>query len=1051
VAAAKRKAKNNVSLKFNERLILNQYMLSLLEVKSLESLAKAMNGPEMEGLDEDNVSGFYRYLAQRLFERQNLSNDTLLQYDQNIIRHTLAISEKRDRPVVWKYFQYLSLLFTEMYLDRYFRDPKALLEGLNERVQMFNADKSKKDRVDEYILSDLRKLAFWNATGSGKTLIMHVNILQYLHYLRLYSREKELNRIILLTPNEGLSNQHHDEFKLSSLNSRLFRKDGWGGADFSNVVDIIDIHKLREDSGEKTVAVDSFEGNNLVLVDEGHRGSSGLEWKARRDKLCEQGFSFEYSATFGQAMKAAKNRDLEQEYAKCILFDYSYRYFYNDGYGKDYRIFNLVDDSNEDIRRLYLVAGLLSFYQQQRLFEDQKQSFAPFLLEKPLMVFVGGSVTKSASKKDKTDTIDILLFLADFVKDEKKSIQMLDRLISGRPGLLDEKEREIFANSFTYLIERRISGKELFNDILRVVFNTPVSGGLLHVENLKGIDGEVGLRVGDSELFGVINIGEDAAFCRLCEKYPQLVVTDREFSESLFKGINDKDSSINVLIGSRKFTEGWNSWRVSTMGLMNIGRTEGTQIIQLFGRGVRLKGYGYSLKRSKCMDLPKSKIPENIQLLETLNVFGVRADYMQQFREILKDEGLPIEQERIDFVLPVIKSLESKKLKTLRLREGLNFKKDGPKPTLDLPNEYLLKNKVVLNWYPKIQAMKSPSVTAGSEHVAILEEGRLTKNHIAFMNLDEIYFELQRYKNDRAWYNLNLPRTVIKQLLLMGDWYTLYIPPHELEFTSFDRVQQWEEIAILLLQKYCSRYYKHCKDEWEREYLEYHILDEYDTNVFEQYHFSVEESESDIIASLNQLKDLIADGTLNDFSFGNLEALCFSCHLYQPLVHFRGESIKVVPVHLNEGERDFVVDLRQFYKENTDFFSDKELYLLRNLTRGKGIGFFEAGNFYPDFIMWLLVEDRQYITFVDPKGIRNLQGMTDPKIAFYKTIKDVERRLGDPNMVLSSFIISRTPLRDVSWWGDGMTKEEFEGCHVLFPVEDGKVHIKKMIDMILSE
>ena len=53
------------------------------------------------------------------------------------------------------------------------------------------------------------------------------------------------------------------------------------------------------------------------------------------------------------------------------------------------------------------------------------------------------------------------------------------------------------------------------------------------------------------------------------------------------------------LIGSKKFTEGWSSWRVCTLGLMNIGKKEGSQIIQLFGRGVRLKGYNFSLKRSR--------------------------------------------------------------------------------------------------------------------------------------------------------------------------------------------------------------------------------------------------------------------------------------------------------------------------------------------------------------------------------------------------------------------------------------------------------------------
>ena len=87
---------------------------------------------------------------------------------------------------------------------------------------------------------------------------------------------------------------------------------------FEKFIEIIDIHKLREDMGEKTVAIDAFEGKNLVLVDEGHRGASGKEtgwWMQARNRLCEHGFSFEYSAMFGQAMKASGNRKLEQDYA----------------------------------------------------------------------------------------------------------------------------------------------------------------------------------------------------------------------------------------------------------------------------------------------------------------------------------------------------------------------------------------------------------------------------------------------------------------------------------------------------------------------------------------------------------------------------------------------------------------------------------------------------------------------------------------------------------------------------------------------------------------
>jgi hypothetical protein len=95
---------------------------------------------------------------------------------------------------------------------------------------------------------------------------------------------------------------------------------------------------------------------------------------------------------------------------------------------------------------------------------------------------------------------------------------------------------------------------------------------------------------------------------------------------------------VPLLIGSKKFSEGWSSWRVSTMGLMNIGRTEGSQIIQLFARGVRLKGFQMSIKRTSMFDQdqrPDFKLTKDILLLETLQIFGIRADYMQNFKDFL--------------------------------------------------------------------------------------------------------------------------------------------------------------------------------------------------------------------------------------------------------------------------------------------------------------------------------------------------------------------------------------------------------------------------------
>lgn len=296
----------------------------------------------------------------------------------------------------------------------------------------------------------LNKLAYWSATGSGKTLLMHANILQYQYYLEKHGRRHELNRLILLTPNEGLSRQHLDEFGKAGISAELFNKDG-RGLFTGQAVEILDIHKLKDEMGDKTVAVDAFEGNNLVLIDEGHRGVAAGEegaWMRFRNALCEKGFSFEYSATFGQAVKS--NKVLTDLYAKSILFDYSYRYFYSDGFGKDYQILNLDDQTQQNHLEPYLVACLLAFFQQQRLYREQESAFRPFNIDKPLWIFVGGSVTKTLVTRDASDIIGILRFLARYVADRQGSIERIERVLN--QGLVTAEGKNLFANRFTYLL-----------------------------------------------------------------------------------------------------------------------------------------------------------------------------------------------------------------------------------------------------------------------------------------------------------------------------------------------------------------------------------------------------------------------------------------------------------------------------------------------------------------------------------------------------------------------------------------------------------------------
>src|SRR5690606_12274346 len=120
-------------------------------------------------------------------------------------------------------------------------------------------------------------------------------------------------------------------------------------------------------------------------------------------------------------------------------------------------------------------------------------------------------------------------------------------------------------------------------------------------------------------------------------------------ADSLFERINDPDTTIEILIGAKKFMEGWNSWRVSNMGLLNIGRKEGSEIMQLFGRGVRLRGKDFTLKRSSALD---GSHPQYVPLLETLNIFAVRANYMSQFREYLEKEGVETQGD-MELPLPI--------------------------------------------------------------------------------------------------------------------------------------------------------------------------------------------------------------------------------------------------------------------------------------------------------------------------------------------------------------------------------------------------------------
>lgn len=1082
----RKRAPKTKPLPFSHKLVLNQWIVSLFGFDPLQDhkdgkrtlrpmlpLANTVKDAR-EGMTAENLHHFYKALDVHLQAASKITQADLLRYEHNIVSHTLAINDKRDRPIVWKYYQWLSLLFAEIYLERFFADREALLDALNAYVTDFNAywtGKGYETGITPYVLDDLNKLCLQNATGSGKTLLMHVNFLQFRHHAVKSPLKHDLTRTVLITPNEGLSQQHAREMKGSDIRAERLLTDSGdllsAGKNGLRQIDYTEVTKLGDTDGPNTIATRNLGDQNLLLVDEAHRGMGSQEergWFGSRARLSEKGFVFEYSATLKEAVTAAKRPEIEASYAKAILFDYSYRYFYEDGYGKDYRIFNLPRTFAE-LEFSYLTACLLSFYQQFKLFEDKQVDYAPYNIEKPLWVFVGSSVTKAtgtnAEKATVSDVGKILAFIAKFLKDETVSSAEINHILTGnaeQTGLLDENGSDIFAGGFLYLQELMLregwKPSDLFRDILDKLFQNK-AGGELSIARIKGDDNEIMLRVGQADQpFGLINVGDASGLVsHIAEQnFDHVEVLESEFSEAMFGQINLSSSPLNLLIGSKRFVEGWDCWRVSTLGLMHVGKSEGAQIIQLFGRGVRLKGYDWSLQRSG-FATPTHQ-PELIQYVETLNVFGIEADFMERFRKFLEEEELPRNDQKTTVTIPLTVTYDfGQRLKMLRPRKKrgdgreYDFKRDAAVPLLGIVPHKIVQKGISIDWYPRIQSLESRK----GDQAGAKDESVFGDEHLAFLDYDDLFFRLEKFKRERTWYNLNITRAELKQLLSDRTWYRLVVPSGKMTFSDFSNVALWQEMAAELLQKFAEEYYNYCKAAFIEPRLELREIEAGDGRFPDanEYQLIVDASETALINDIHTLAGEIAARKSGILSARDLKGCLFGTHLYEPVLHVaKGSKIQIAPVSLNESEFQFLDDLRIYIKrEQARLASDGvELFLLRNESRGRGIGFFEAGNFYPDFLLWLLKDGKQHLAFVEPHGLQH-EGPGHKKIEFHRVIKDIQARLASDNVVLNSFIVTPTPYGKLNW---GRTIQELEDMHVLFMVDQHDTYVTSIIQRMAA-
>lgn len=229
-------------------------------------------------------------------------------------------------------------------------------------------------------------------------------------------------------------------------------------------------------------------------------------------------------------------------------------------------------------------------------------------------------------------------------------------------------------------------------------------------------------------------------------------------------------------------------------------------------------------------------------------------------------------------------------------------------------------------------------------------------------------------------------------------------------------------------------------------HMEYKTLDKSDGNLnFGSYNLKVPKSKENLlndIQSLLEKKEKLYKKELDGLN------VYFDRHIYQPLLLKYNEDIKVEPhgASLNKGEKKFVEDLRAFLRENKEenSFKKSEVYLLRNQQK-RGIGFYEAGNFHPDFILWIKKDDKQYIYFVDPHGLVHSMHLDDPKAMLSRSIKELEGSLEEENIILESFLVSVTEFEKIS---TKRSKQEYEKRNVLFQEDEN--YVNKIFEKVYS-
>ena len=951
---------------------------------------KLYNYLRREGLKNPSIDfreTIYQSKLEDFDKSLGLDNEILNKVKNYLKTYNTFLKLNNQKEVSLRYYQILALYYSELYFDK------------------------KEEHDFEFSTNNL---AYWMATGSGKTIIMHLNILQYIERCKNF---KDFE-IIMTTPGVNLIEQHERELMpfIDFLNSK-----------FRNTIRLtIDTTAaLINKPNDFFIFPNSKTYRRLILVDEAHiglsttsaSGTDGAFMDLRKRLNIDNSFLFEYSATFHNI-----NGDLEKEYEKAIVFDYNYNLFYRDGYGKDYYFQQIGDDVLEKsfddnlhhnlqvINEKIELWGKIDYNLEKDLF---KATHHP---DKPLIAFMGNTVNnKEKSEKNEDDEVsditNIINFLAKLSEEDKSNYKSL--------------------------------------------FNNEYHGKLTLTKNPE-TDDEILLSYGNGGYWGIVNVGNGAKFINdlkndLIIKNPRDKVIVTNIEKYTFRNIDNHNSPINVLIGSRKFAEGWNCFRVSVIGLINLGSSKGNKIIQIFGRGVRIKGIKNDGKRTfpnhneDYFELKNTTEQDKLRKIETLCVFSLKKSYLETFTGAVIKELEIIKRHEVKVNPSIIKLNDNKEIQFEEFRKKVpifklsKFDLEQRRVNLISNNSFevnyrqneVIKNGIINNFSVSLDYRTDKN----RDGVNVLGEiSDFISKFSIFINQHKINNIISEFQEENSLF-INHNNTQLSIIEVFK-----YVS--EIKYKSsldITNIELLENLALQVLSDFLKKLKN--KVNWfinnsNYEYSESLIQssDGKKGDFIDKYYIiKTIETYKEVNNKTSYKKQAEIEKEIIDFEQSieeiteRLKLENIGNHIYEPILRDVRKNIedekylKITPDKLNIGEKKYVEDIANFFRDNSQY-KGFEIYLMRNVETLKSIGIYlndDSQVFYPDFILWLLKDNKVFINFIDPKGQMGIQDAntlsSNEKVKIAdkienETLKKLEDELTKTHkkeFILNSFLLLR--------------------------------------------